>query len=136
MTIGAIDRIAEELARTFEQDPMFRGIEPLLRDFARAAKSKCETLRTDPEIFDVWTSFVVSGERLVGFEPRLPSSPTETIRERVKHGADLVRAGKDLVFCVTRARVPMPKSTREFVERCEAFHAAGPPATSVDRNVA
>ena len=29
------------------------------RDFVRAAKQKCETLRTDPDIFDVWASFVV-----------------------------------------------------------------------------
>jgi hypothetical protein len=136
MTMGAIDRIAEEIGRTFERDALFRGIEPLVREFAAAAKSKCETLRTDPDIFDVWTSFVVSGERLIEFEPKLPSSPTDAVFAHAKQAAVLIRAGRDLVFSVTRARVPMPKSTREFVERCEAFAAAAPSVVGVDRNVA
>jgi hypothetical protein len=34
-----------------------------------------------------------------------------------------VRQSKDLIFYITRARVPMPKSTRELLERCELFRA-------------
>jgi len=30
-------------------------------------------------------------------------------------------AGRDLINWVARARVPMPKSTREFTARCEAL---------------
>ena len=29
-----------------------------------------------------------------------------------------------LVFAITRARVPMPKSARTFIERCRVFHDA------------
>jgi hypothetical protein len=42
-------------------------------------------------------------------------------------GRDLIRGGKDLISFVTRARVPMPKSTREWKERCDHYRA------SVDR---
>src|ERR1019366_7670090 len=61
-----------KIARTFARAPSFSGVDRLVDDFAQAAKVKCETLRTDPDIFDVWTSFAVSGERLAEVEPLLP----------------------------------------------------------------
>ena len=36
----------------------------------RAAKVKCETLQTDPTIFEAWSAFVTAGERLLAFQPR------------------------------------------------------------------
>jgi hypothetical protein len=39
----------------------------------------------------------------------------------------LVRLAKDVVFCITRARVPMPKTTQALLERCHAFQ----PSTGV-----
>ena len=38
-------------------------------------------------------------------------------------GLHLVCRGKDLVSYITRARVPMPKSTREYIEYCQGFQA-------------
>ena len=70
---NATGRPTTELVETFAPVPWFEGVVPLLNDFAQAAKVKCETLRTDVEIFEVWTSLVVSGERLVGFHPLLPT---------------------------------------------------------------
>ena len=121
MAMRAIDRIADEMIDTFEPLPMFAGIEPLVRAFAQAAKRKSETLRTDVDIFDVWTSFVVASERLSGLNPRLPDRPTHAEERRALQGLELVRSGKDLVFSITRARVPMPKSTREYIERCAGY---------------
>ena len=71
-----IDEIANELRGTFENIPAFAGIAPFIVDFARAAQSKCDTLRTDDDVFDVWTTFVVAGESLSGFQPRLSTAPT------------------------------------------------------------
>ena len=118
MTMAGIDRIAAELTATFGDMPVFAGITGLIAEFAAAAKAKTETLRTDPDIFDIWTSFVVSGEKLIGVtpEPAVPKDDPVLVR-----GLELIRAGKDLVVSITRARVPMPKSTREFVERCRAY---------------
>src|SRR6266511_1962393 len=50
--------------------------EALVASFATAAKAKSETLRTDPEIFEVWTSFVASAEKLAAFEPVLSACPS------------------------------------------------------------
>ena len=40
-------------------------------------------------------------------------------------GTQLICNGRDLIFHVVRARVAMPKSTREFVERCDTYAATG-----------
>ena len=122
-TMRAIDNITAELASMFERMPMFAGIEPLLREFCAAAKLKSETLHTDPDIFDVWAAFVAAGERLSEFQPALPSAPNGEEQQQAAQGRALVRHSKDLVFYITRARVPMPKSTRELLERCELFRA-------------
>src|SRR5439155_23102549 len=70
-TMRAIDQIAAELAATFGPMPMFAGVDAIIREFATAAKVKSETLQTDVDIFDVWSSFVASSERLGCFRPTL-----------------------------------------------------------------
>ena len=121
MTMRDIDRIGQELVDALEGRPMFAGIAVLIRDFARAAKLKSETLRTDVDVFDVWASFVVSAERLSAFEPGLPADATLADHELAARGVRLIQSGKDLVSYVARARVTMPKSTGELIERCRCY---------------
>src|SRR6185436_1234781 len=61
-TMRCIDDICEAIAAALDPLPLFEGIAPLVQQFADAAKIKCETLRTETDIFDVWTTFVVAGE--------------------------------------------------------------------------
>ena len=120
-TMRDIDRIAATLIATFDPLPLFRGIAPLVRRFSDAARRKTETLRTDPDIFDVWTDFVVASEALTSFEPHL-ALPAEPVHERsVDDGRRLISVGCDLVSYISRARTPMPKSTKEFIARCEHY---------------
>jgi hypothetical protein len=132
-SMQAIDGIRVELARTFAGAPSFQGVDRLVDDFAQSAKVKCETLRTDPDIFDAWTSFAVSGERLAEFQPLLPMDPSSVERQLAAMGMRLLADGREVVSHITRARVPMPKTTLEFVERCARFREALPatPARSV-----
>jgi hypothetical protein len=127
-TMRDIDRIRDELIATFDATAMFAGIAGTLREFAKAARTKSETLRTDPDVFDVWTSFVVAGERLIQFEPRLSADPSVEERERAQLGKELLAQGRELVCSITRARVPMPKTTRALIERCQAYHGLAAPA--------
>ena len=106
---------------TFAATPMFSGIEPRIREFAEAAKVKCETLRTDVDIFDVWTSFAVSGEKLAIFQPLMSDSPSLAEQRQASQGSQLITHGKDVVSHITRARVPMPKTSREFIEKLIVF---------------
>lgn len=116
-----IDRIAESLITGFTQIPVFAAIEPVVREFARAARLKSETLRTDHDIFDVWARFVTAGERLSSFTPAPSAGRSVQLTGRRAHsiadGRQLIDAGRDLIFYIVRARTPMPKSTREYIER-------------------
>lgn len=124
MTMRDIDRIAGAMIDIFDPLPPFAGVAEPIGRFAAAAKVKTETLRTDPDIFDVWTTFVVCGERLLAHGPPLPSEVDAQARRAAAEGAQLIRQGKDLVTSITRARTPMPKSMREYTERCEKYREA------------
>jgi hypothetical protein len=126
----AIDYITDELTRTLTRSTLFLGVESLVRDFAEAAKVKCETLRTSADIFEVWAAFVVTGERLCAFAPGRPSEPVAAEEGLVSQCLSLIRQSKDLVGHIARARVPMPKSTRELIERFERFRTIWTPAPS------
>lgn len=116
-----IDTICNALAETFADRPMFAGLSGLAGEFATTARVKCEVLRTDKDIFDVWPRFAVAGERLVNFEPTMPENATERSVRECEHGLRLIRQARDLISDITRARVSMPKSTAEFESRCRVF---------------
>ncbi|MFW6258488.1 MAG: hypothetical protein ACOC26_03235 [Halochromatium sp.] len=54
MTMRDVDRITATLTTTFEGSTQVSGLAPLLAELSESAKRKCEILRTDPAIFDVW----------------------------------------------------------------------------------
>ena len=101
----------------------------------RAAKVKTETLRTDKEIFDVWADFVVAGENLANYKPRLSTPPSRDELLLITDGERLILDGKELIGHITRARNPMPKSTQNYIARCEHF-ATGALAITRHRLVA
>jgi len=120
-TMRTIDLIEDELIATFSGMAAFSGIDPLIRACVAAAKVKCETLHTDPEIFEAWTALVVAAEKLCGFTPHLSRSPSLDEQFRVAEGLKMVLVGKELIFHMTRARVPMPKSTRDYIDRLQEY---------------
>ena len=129
-TMRDIDRIAGALDDLLGRDGRLRGAKPLLHAFAQAAKQETETMRTDPAIFDVWPEFVACGERLLDFRPLSPGRENGgSAQRRIEDGLRLLREGKDLLTYLAGARVPMPKSTGEFLDRCRRYRecrCAGP----------
>jgi hypothetical protein len=123
-----IDRIADAMVANFTQIPAFASIEGPVRDLADAARIKAENLCTDPDIFEVWSQLVTAAERLANFTT-LPQPVgchnTDPCGHRVSDGLLLIRQGRDLIFYIARARTPMPKSTREYIERCVIYFKTG-----------
>jgi len=129
-TMRDIGRIADAMVDNLTKIQPFAEVEPLIRDFAQAARVKVETLRTDPDIFDAWSELVTAAERLANFSPALQQGADgEPIDEADGHnisdGVQLIRHGRDLIFYITRARTPMPKSTRDYIERCRVYLETG-----------
>ncbi len=124
-TMRDIDRIAAAMSACFSRIPPFADIAPAIAEFAAAARVKSETLRTDPDIFDVWAGLVTAGERLANHPPRPAVHDGCRPDYNIADGLRLIRNGRDLVFYITRARTPMPKSTREYIAHCEIYLQSG-----------
>ena len=124
-TMRDIDLIARCMITNLSQLPAFMGAESAIVDLANAAKIKTETLRTDPDIFDVWSIMVTAGERLDNLTPNPVAADNKSIMHDAAEGLQLFRQGRDLIFYITRARTPMPKSTRDFISRCEIYRETG-----------
>ena len=116
-----IDAVGGGLISCLEASAAFPGIERKIRAFTQAAKEKCETLRTDPVIFEVWPSFVVAADHLSALQPRIPPTASEEDRRRALDAVRLIRDGKQLLTDLARARVAMPLSTHAFLERCADY---------------
>ena len=120
-----IDRIGKAMIDTFACIDAFEGVDVPIRDLVEVAKIKTEILRTDPNIFDVWASLVTASERLANFSPKRYAAEEPPPLHDVSDGLQLIRNGRDLIFYIARARTPMPKSMREYIERCEAYLRTG-----------
>lgn len=121
-TMCAIDAIAARLLQTFEHVPGFEELGERVLAYGRAAKLESETIKTDPAIFTVWPDFVVCGDELSEFDP--VRGMTKEKRAIADQGLKLVREGKRLIEWIAFARVPMPKTTENFFQRCESFRSA------------
>ena len=121
LTMRAIDAVGQALRETIAMLPAFQALSPVIDDFMRAAKLKTETLRTDADVFEVWSSFVVASEILSDFQPPALAGAPVPEPQLCAQLRGLLRDGAGIVSSMARARVPMPKTTRAFVERCAAL---------------
>ena len=88
-----------------------------MEDYAITAKIESETIKKDPAIFKVWQEYVVAGDSLQKFTPQ----GTRLSTNELQQGRELVDAVKRLIEWVAFARVPMPKTTTEYFQRCSSF---------------
>jgi hypothetical protein len=120
-SMACIDQIARKLTETFDGLSDFPGIRQNIAAYAAAAKLESETMKTDPAIFNVWPEFVATGDELFHFQPQ--ADATGTPGPAVRRGLELIREGKKIIEWVAFARVPMPKTARNFIDRCDAWGA-------------
>ena len=113
-----IDRIAETMIAVFCWREEFESLRELIDDYATAARQIAETMKKDPVIFHVWPNFVALGERLDAFQPEAGADAPQIERLRSAYGRDLVQEGRRLISYIASARVPMPLSKRDYIEKC------------------
>ena len=121
MTMKNIDQTADYMAGCVKDDPRFPGMDELILQYARAARRKCETLRTDNDIYDVWSDFVVAGEAVTEFTPVAVDAAVDERLISALDARNMLKAGVRLIASITRARTPMPKSTANFLSECELY---------------
>ena len=121
MTMKNIDQMADYMAGCVKTDPRFQGLDLLILEYAKVARHKCETLRTDNDIFDVWSDFVVAGEAVTDFTPNDSVAPDGEPRVDLLDAKHMLKQGVRLIAFITRARTPMPKSTENYLSECARY---------------
>lgn len=124
-TMRDIDIIAERMIEMFRGKPDFEGACELIEEFAEAAKEEAETIRSDNVIFEVWPRFVAARESLDEFQPNAPEVMSEDQRRHIADGMRLIVDGTSVLTYLSGARVPMPRTSREYLERCDHYAATG-----------
>ncbi len=119
-----IDYLADSMTRVFASSKYFKGVGPRLLELAQAAKIEAETVRTDDVIFEVWPRYVAALEAVQTFRPTVSGDLGDSERHQVEYGGRLLREGKDIITYLAGARVPMPKTTREYVAQLDAYAGA------------
>lgn len=113
-TMAAIDRITSAMNSTYVCPADDAELRAMITDYGDAAKELCEVWKTDPAFFEVWPRFVADGAYI---RKRL-----EAARDASADLAGLMRVqkGANIIKYIAFARVPMPVTTRRFLDSCEA----------------
>lgn len=124
-TLRDIDTISACMIKTFGDMPAFKGVGELIRELADAAKMEAETMRSDKAIFNIWPRFVAASEDLGEFAPVFPDVANEDSHRHIADGLHLIEDGKDILAYLSGARVPMPRTTHAYLERCDRYIETG-----------
>lgn len=119
--MGEIDAIAGKLDSLFSQSTMFSALLPTVRELAESAKLSTETMRSDTLIIDIWPRFVGAADRIAVAKPTMPPGHTRRETTLGRRGIELIRQGCDLIVALAQIRIPMPKSTGEFLKESDNF---------------
>ena len=124
-TMSDIDLVTTRLIEALKTDSLFEGVIRKLHFLASSAKLQIETMKTDDAFFVVWPAFIAAREAVEAFEPN-PAGTDDNVhtRQHIAEGMKLVREGAALITYLSEARVPMPKTTEEFLRQCEFFQNA------------
>ncbi|MDE2622413.1 MAG: hypothetical protein KGM83_04370 [Betaproteobacteria bacterium] len=120
-TMRDIDRLGGAIIEHFANDPDFDGLAPLVQGVTCTAHQKVEILQTDDRIFQVWPAFVVASESLLAFRPATRDAGSLEYGRLQEEGLRLIAQGQAIISDIARARTPMPKTTREYIERLGAW---------------
>ncbi|MBI2993110.1 MAG: hypothetical protein HYY48_02900 [Gammaproteobacteria bacterium] len=121
LTMKEIDAIRDKLIGIFDGLAIFAPHIPMIRELADSAKEASETMRSDLEIIDVWPRFVAARDRLEMANPEVAENADRREHTLARRGFQLIQDGGEVMIHLASLRVPMPRTTQEFLERCDSF---------------
>ena len=119
-TMSEIDKITGAMMFIMSQHSEFDEMKILLTDFSTASKEACETLRSDPEMFEIWPKYIAAKELFEEYQINLPNDDTAE-NEIIIEKYHLIMKGAGLLSRHANLRVPIPESVNNFLQQCESF---------------
>jgi hypothetical protein len=120
-----IDLIGDCMIKTFCSSDLFANVADSIMAYTAVARRVSETMKKDPIIFRIWPEFVALAEKIDTFEPKLPDDADQMTKMKTGQGMALLREGKRLISYVSGARVPMPMSSKQYIDKCGQYQVPG-----------
>lgn len=120
-TMRNIDSISYTLTELFSPAPSFNEVIPDINELADCCKQVTETMRSDPAMIEVWPHYVSIADKLRDFKARSPEGASNADRAMGRLGKELILAGVDLMNDMANMRIPLPRTTEDFIHKCESF---------------
>ncbi len=117
-TMSQIDTMHSVINNIIRLSPCLKAARPLINELCSSAKLACETLRTDPVIYEVWPRYIAAKE---AFEQFSPIKINNGKKLNYKPGFRLIKEGADLMAQLSIVRVSMPRSVGEYIARCDNY---------------
>lgn len=123
-TMSEIDQVVDAVCKVIDQLESFKNIKVKLMELAETAKLACETIRTDPVIFDIWPRYIAAKEAYEDCMQKRPAGDKKGDDLLLSLDANhLVKEGGTILIKLATLRVPIPNSVRDFSQRCDEFVA-------------
>jgi len=120
-TMSEIDQVSNAAHKIVERFELFDDIKNKLTELNVTAKLACETIRTDPAIFDVWPRYIAAKEDYEEYMVQLPIEKNNHEYLQILEAYHLIKEGGTLLIKLATLRVPIPDSVRNFVQRSKEF---------------
>lgn len=129
-TMYEIDRVAEGLEKVMREFDLFDPMRERLDDLAESAKLACETIRSDPAIFDIWPRYIAAKESyqqdlftIIKHKTRAEHKDSLNTYRRLLEANRIIREGGGVLIKLATLRVPLPTSVGRITECVDEFLA-------------
>lgn len=120
-TMSEIDQITSAICTITIADDAFIEVNNKLLELGVMAKMTCETIRTDPVMFDVWPRYVAAKEAYEESLNNLFIDKDDKKNIHFMYAYRLIKEGGVLLIKLATLRVPIPDSVRLFTDKCKEF---------------
>ncbi len=120
-TMTEIDQVANATRSVICQFSEFDHIKVKLSELAEMTKLACETIRSDPVIFDVWPRYIAAKEKYEDCMLGLSVDDHNNGYLLSLEAYRLIKEGGELLVKLATLRVPIPNSVKDYSQRCNEF---------------
>lgn len=120
-TMSEIDQVAKAVGKIINQFEVYGDMKDKLAELTDSAKLACETIRSDPVIFDVWPRYIAAKEAYEEYMANLLVGKNGRKYVQYLNAHRLIKDGGALLIKLATLRVSIPNSVQNFSQRCNEF---------------
>lgn len=120
-TMSEIDQVSNSICMITKNFQAFGEVTSNILELANMAKMACETVRTDPVMFDVWPRYIAAKEDYEVSLKNLILDKNDKKDQEFMEAYRLIKAGGEMLIKLATLRVPIPDSVKQFTRKCEDY---------------